>query len=119
MRAFLRVRRGSSQDNSPVTVKRRILGSAFPREKPPLRSEPLCTDGRIALMVRQAHLEAAKHHLEAASKHLEAADKYKDGEAEEAERFSDEAQTASRLADGKSTEAHWKSRKAAEEKTFK
>ena len=116
MRAFLRVRRGSSQDNSPVTVTRRILGSAFPREKPAIRSKPLCTDGRIALMVRQAHLEAAKHHLEAASKHLDAAGKYKDGDPEEAERHSEEAQAASRIADGKSTEAHWKSRKAASEK---
>ena len=70
----------------------------------------------IPPMSRQAHLEAAKHHLEAASKHLEAAGKYKDGEDEEADKFSEEAQTASRLADGKSTEAHWQSRKAANER---
>ena len=64
-------------------------------------------------MVRQAHLEAAKHHLEAASRHLEAADKYRDGDPDGAERHSEEAFAASEIAGSKSSEAHDASQRAA------
>ena len=78
-----------------------------------------CTDesviglGEVFPMVRQAHLEAAKHHLEAASKHLETADKYRDGDPDGAERHSEEAWAASEIAGSKSTAAHGATRRAA------
>jgi hypothetical protein len=60
-------------------------------------------------MARQAHLEAARLHIDAASKHIAAAGMHHEGDHTEGERCSDEARTLSRLADDKSSEAHWMS----------
>ena len=67
-------------------------------------------------MMQQSHLEAAESHLESACKHLAAARGHNDGKHEQAERLAQEALAASRVADGKSTEAHWLSLLAVKEK---
>jgi hypothetical protein len=60
-------------------------------------------------MARQAHLEAARLHIDAASRHIAAAAMHHEEEHTEGQRCSDEAQALSKIANDKSTEAHWMS----------